>query len=122
VLRKLLPHGAIIISLMYLVFFCIDRVNTAMAFINNDITKVLLLVLCIISSINAGLIIADDRKRIRARRQREVQQRAAQQRAAQQRQAQQRTARYDYDRYERPRREYREVYREDYRREYRGRY
>jgi len=80
-LRKILPHAAIIISLMYLVFFCIDRVNTAMAFINNDMTKVLLLALCAISVVNAIFLIADDRKRARIAqqqlRQRQMQQRAA---------------------------------------------
>lgn len=103
-LRKILPHCAIIISAMYLVFFCIDRVNTAMAFINNDMTKVLLLILCVISVINAVLLIADDRKRVRLRRQQEVRQRAAaQQRTMQQRAPQARPAArydrgYDYDR------------------------
>ena len=47
-LRKILPHAAIILSMMYFVFFCIDRVNSAMAFINNDITKWLLVILGVI--------------------------------------------------------------------------
>ena len=64
-LRKLLPHAAIILSGMYLVFFLIDRVNSAMAFINNGITKRLLLILCVISTINAIWLIRDDRKRLR---------------------------------------------------------
>ena len=67
-LRKLLPHLAIILSCMYVVFFGIDRVNSAMAFIENDITKWLLLVLCLISITNAVLVIIDDRKRERRRR------------------------------------------------------
>ena len=64
-LRKLLPHAAIILSGMYLVFFLIDRVNGAMSFINNAITKRLLLILCAISVINAIYLIRDDRKRLR---------------------------------------------------------
>ena len=69
-LRKLLPHAAIIISAMYFVFFFIDRVNEAMAFINNDITKGLLFALGVISIANAVIIIRDDRQRERRRQQR----------------------------------------------------
>lgn len=69
-LRKLLPHAAIILSLMYFVFFGIDRVNTAMDFINNDITKFLLVALGVIAVINAMLLIHDDRRRERARQRR----------------------------------------------------
>lgn len=90
-LRKLLPHGAIIISGMYLVFFLIDRVNSAMAFINNDITKWLLLVLCAISVFNACLLIHDERRRVR-----QQQARAAE---ARRRREAQRRERYGYDSY-----------------------
>lgn len=62
-LRKILPHAAIILSVMYFVFFCIDRVNSAMAFINNDITKWLLVILGVISIYNAVLLIVGDQKR-----------------------------------------------------------
>lgn len=67
-LRKILPHAAIIISMMYFVFFFIDRVNSAMAFINNGMTKGLLFILCMITIINALMLIADDRRRTSARR------------------------------------------------------
>ena len=77
-LRKILPHAAIIMSVMYFVFFFIDKVNSAMAFINNDMTKMLLFILCLITIVNAVLIIADDRTRTRAiQRRRHMQQRAA---------------------------------------------
>ena len=66
-LRKLLPHVAIIISFMYFVFFFIDRVNSAMAFINNDITKVLIFILCVLSLVEAVMIIRDDRRKTRLR-------------------------------------------------------
>lgn len=78
-LRKVLPHAAIIISVMYFVFFFIDRVNSAMAFIDNDMTKVLLFVLGVISIINAILIVADDRRKIRLR-QKKLEQKKRQQR------------------------------------------
>lgn len=70
-LRKLLAHCAIIISLMYVVFFCIDLVNPAMGFIDNSITKPLLLVLVIISIINSIQIIAAERKLLRRRMRRQ---------------------------------------------------
>ena len=77
-LRKLLPHAAIIISLMYFVFFMIDRVNSAMAFIDNDITKVLIFALGVISIWNALILIREDRARER-KRQQMLRQRRAQQ-------------------------------------------
>ena len=69
-LRKLLPHAAIVISAMYFVFFFIDRVNSAMAFINNGITKGLLFALCVIAIINAIRLISIDRRMERARQKR----------------------------------------------------
>ena len=39
-----LPHLNIALSICFVTFFCIDRVNRPMAFINNDITKGLLVV------------------------------------------------------------------------------
>ena len=62
-LRKLLPHAAILLCNMYIVFFAIDRVNSAMAFIDNDITKTLLLILCVISTVNASFLILDERRK-----------------------------------------------------------
>ena len=47
-LRPMLPHGAILIANMYIVFFLIDRVNPAMNFIDNGLTKGLLLAMCLI--------------------------------------------------------------------------
>lgn len=43
----LIPHLAIVISLMVIFLFCFDRFNDAMAFLNNDITKILVLLLSI---------------------------------------------------------------------------
>lgn len=66
-LRKILPHVAIVISVVYFVLFSIDRVNTAMGFISNDITKWLLVILGAVSIWNAVLIVRDDRRRMRRR-------------------------------------------------------
>ena len=55
---------------MYIVFFAIDRVNSAMAFIDNDITKTLLLILCVISTVNSSFLILDERRKRAARERR----------------------------------------------------
>ncbi len=81
-LRKLLPHAAIILSGMYLVFFLIDRVNSAMAFINNGITKRLLLALCAISVVEAVWLIRDERAKERRRQEREAEETRRRQREA----------------------------------------
>ena len=69
-LRKILPHVSIVLCNMYIVFYLIDRVNSAMAFINNSLTKALLLVLCVISTINASYLILDERRKTVARNRR----------------------------------------------------
>ena len=52
-LERLAPHAAILICNMYVVFFLIDKVNPAMNFIDNGLTKGLLLLLCLIALYNA---------------------------------------------------------------------
>lgn len=42
VILDVLPHLAIVLSLMHVVFLIVDLFNRAMAFVNNDITKWLL--------------------------------------------------------------------------------
>ena len=81
-LRKWLPHVAILLSNMYLVFYVIDRFNRAMAFINNDLTKGLLVGLSLVSIFNACLLIHDRRERIRASQRRAGSARRAPQAAA----------------------------------------
>lgn len=71
-LRKLTPHAVIIISAMYFLFFFIDRVNSAMGFINNRITKRLLFALCVLAVYQAVLLIRDNRRRERSRRERHI--------------------------------------------------
>ncbi len=60
-LIKMLPHLNIIISGMYIVFYIIDVQNSAMAFINNPGTKILLLILSLGSIISSILLIAYQR-------------------------------------------------------------
>ncbi len=52
-IRNGFGHAAIILSGMILVLLIIDSINPAMTFINNNITKNLLWILCVISIFNA---------------------------------------------------------------------
>lgn len=63
----MIPHAAILICNMYIVFFLIDRVNTAMCFIDNDITKYLLMVMCVISISTSINLIRVQRKADKAK-------------------------------------------------------
>ena len=56
ILLKVLPHVCIIISLVYIVLYIIDRVNSSMDFIGFWFTKALLLILAICAVI-LGIVI-----------------------------------------------------------------
>ena len=79
-IRYGLYHITLILALMYIVFFCIDRVNTAMMFINNDITKWLLLVMSVLTIFNTLQFIFAERERLRRRLARQQQSRSARRR------------------------------------------
>lgn len=51
-LKKLSPHGAILVANMYYVFWGIDRVNRSMNFIDNEYTKALFVLLLVFSALN----------------------------------------------------------------------
>ena len=55
-------HGAIILSLFYLVLYVIDRINNAMAFIAHNITLTMLLVLAFLSIVNALFVLNGAKK------------------------------------------------------------
>lgn len=38
-IRRFLPHVTLVLGLMTLTFFCIDRVNTGMAFMTSELSK-----------------------------------------------------------------------------------
>ena len=63
VLRGLLPHVLIALAIVLLSFFVLDRFNRAMNFINNNITKWMIAVFCVLSVIQAVLFIIDQRKK-----------------------------------------------------------
>lgn len=50
--RSTLPHAPIVLANMYVVLFLIDRVNTSMNFIDNDLTKGVLLAMCLLAIID----------------------------------------------------------------------
>lgn len=65
IFRKLLPHVNIILGLMFITFFILDKFNGAMNFIGNDISKGLLLLFALVSIVNAGFVIQENRRRAR---------------------------------------------------------
>lgn len=61
IVESVLPHAGIIIAGMLITFLIIDHYYTAMAFINNDMTKGLLGAFCIITFLNCILLIHKQR-------------------------------------------------------------
>ena len=75
-LSRFLPHLTIVLSLMTLIFFCIDRVNTAMAFMTSELSRWLFAVLAVCAVICSIMLVAaqwreDDRRARRDARRRE---------------------------------------------------
>ena len=60
--KRLIPHLCIILSLLMLTFVILDNFNPGMDFVGNSFFKLLLVVLCLVSFAAAGLLIAYDRK------------------------------------------------------------
>jgi hypothetical protein len=61
-IAKAMPHISIILSGMLIVFFIIDRFNSAMGFLDNDGAKILILLLGVTSIINSIMLIAHQRR------------------------------------------------------------
>ena len=57
------PHASIVIALMMITFYITDSRNRAMAFINNDLTKALLLVMSVLVLIESVYLIVHLRKK-----------------------------------------------------------
>lgn len=57
ILKNVLPHLCIVLSGMLIVLLAIDRVNSAMMFIDHRITKGLMWVLCIASIVNGAQLL-----------------------------------------------------------------
>lgn len=62
-MKKLLAHLDVILAGMILVLLCIDRVNTAMQFIDNHITKGLLFGLCAVCFVSGLVLMVQSARR-----------------------------------------------------------
>lgn len=67
-IKRILPHITIVLSLMTLTFFGIDRVNRSMAFMTSELSKWVFLLLGVSALLSAILLVAaqwreDDRQR-----------------------------------------------------------
>lgn len=60
--RILLPHTVVILSGLFIILTIADRFNPTMGFINNDISKALLLLLCVLSTAAGALLIRENRR------------------------------------------------------------
>ena len=60
-LQMLLPHGTIVLSLMFAVFLVLDEFNPLMQFVDNGISRVLLGMLSLLSIATACLLIYGQR-------------------------------------------------------------
>lgn len=61
-IKKILPHFLIIMSLFFLTLLVLDQFNSAMYFIDHDITKTLLIVTFVITLFAGILFVADQRR------------------------------------------------------------
>lgn len=74
-IKRALPHFTIVLALMTLTFFCIDRVNTNMAFMTSELSKWVFMLLAVCALLASLMLIGfhwrDDarqaRKRMRTR-------------------------------------------------------
>lgn len=67
IIARALPHLTIILSLMTLVFYVVDGFNPIMAFMSNELSKIIFAVLAVCALISSILLIArqwseDDRR------------------------------------------------------------
>lgn len=66
-IHELLCHATIVLAGMFLVFFCIDRVNSAMGFIDSEISKWVLLLFCLCALTSSILSVCLLRSGLRTR-------------------------------------------------------
>lgn len=60
-MKKVLPHNSIVLSGMVIIFYIIDQFNNSMALLEDDVTKVLILILGISAILTATLLISMQR-------------------------------------------------------------
>lgn len=61
-LRNLFPHICLILSGVFITFFILDKFNGEMAFINNDASKLMLLLFCLVSIVVSMMLILQRRR------------------------------------------------------------
>jgi len=61
-IRRLIPHICIILSVMLLTFFIVDMFNPGMNFVGNNFFKTLLVMDIVVATITAGFLISANRK------------------------------------------------------------
>lgn len=61
-IAQMLPHVCIVLSVVLMTFFVTDRFNEAMAFINNDMTKWMLCVMCVCTFIVSVMLCGYQRR------------------------------------------------------------
>ncbi|NTU89542.1 MAG: hypothetical protein HGA54_06525 [Actinobacteria bacterium] len=61
-ITKILPHITLILAVMFIVFLVLDNYNPTMNFVNNDISVVLLWILCGTALVNALLLMVKERR------------------------------------------------------------
>lgn len=61
-LKKIIPHICVILSLMMLTFFVVDKFNPGMNFVGNGFFKILLAIYGVAVLITSGFLIANNRK------------------------------------------------------------
>ena len=59
-IKRALPHATIVLSLMTLTFFAIDRVNTGMAFMTSELSKWVFMLLAVCALVTAVLLIGQN--------------------------------------------------------------
>ncbi len=54
--KRVLPHIAIVLGGAYLVFMILDQYNPTMKWVSNDVSSVVLALLCVVTIINGVLL------------------------------------------------------------------
>lgn len=62
ILRRILPHLCLVISIMMLVFYVIDTMNDAMGFLRGEVFRTLLLIYCIVAILTSIILIVVNEK------------------------------------------------------------
>lgn len=61
-MKKIIPHVLIVLAFVLLTIFITDLINSTMALVNNDITKVLVVISCIVMIVCGIFYISDQRR------------------------------------------------------------